>query len=680
MAGVRWTGCAVARLGGQVQWRAHSTVACAMRTHTCGGLRAADAGSRVRVAGWVQRPRVMGGLMFVPLRDRYGTIQLFVAANDDQRSSEESNSVRALLAGLPVESVVCAEGTVRARPPDTVNPNMLTGEVEVEIDKMTVLNVAARDLPFNTATGKVSNEEVRLRHRYLDLRRAKMQQNLLARSIAVASMRQYLTEASFLEIETPTLFKSTPEGAREFLVPTRTRAAGDTPRCYALAQSPQQYKQMLMAAGADRYFQLARCYRDEGGRSDRQPEFTQLDLEMSFASAADVMEVIEGCVRAAWQAGADPALEMSAEPFGRMNFYDAIRRFGIDKPDVRFGMELQALPEVGAEAVAVVLQSDRTWTKSDTTALRQKLGASFLNPAAELAVVKIKSKGRYGGDPLPGGHATVSQALARLDTQEGDAVFVAFAPPVDSDATSEQVAAPTASVGIESWGQTAARELLLGQVRLGLAEWLQCHGELQLSEKPHMLWVTDFPLFEREEEGEKEADNSSGNDGGDGSGGAATVTAQPWTPVHHPFTAPMPSDMEKLFGEDCAIAKITGQHYDLVCNGMEVGGGSVRIHDPVAQRHVFERILGLGTDATEQSFGHLLESLGSGCPPHAGFALGVDRLISLMVGRARAASIRDVIAFPKSLAGAEPLSGAPTVTSTSQLAELGLQPVESRRV
>uniref|UniRef100_A0AAV1TQK5 Aminoacyl-transfer RNA synthetases class-II family profile domain-containing protein n=1 Tax=Peronospora matthiolae TaxID=2874970 RepID=A0AAV1TQK5_9STRA len=634
------------------------------RTHSCGELRQSPhEGQSVTLSGWVDALRPFGPVSFVSLRDRYGVTQL-VLEKDFLQSAE--NVVRR----IRPESVLQVSGIVRARPMGMRNKNIATGAIEVVVDKMTELNSCA-NLPIQVATGSAgANEDARLRHRYLDLRRPALQQNLILRSKISLAARNFLCAEGFLEIETPTLFKSTPEGAREFLVPTRNQGL-----FYALTQSPQQYKQLLMVGGLDRYFQLARCYRDEGGRADRQPEFTQIDLEMSFVTREDVMHLIERLVKEIWKSANK---ELPDRPFARMTYDEAMHRFGVDKPDTRYGIELQDVDDLlqGCEfgplktALAdrhVKIDSKRGVVRAINAKLLLSTGfsrkdidelekvAKRTSSVASAFVVKVGSDKQWKASLAK--HLSTSeidQLNERLDAKEGDLLIFAAGP--YHDVTT-----------------------LLGRLRTYVSRLLYAMGFLQAEldlNNFHHLWVIDFPMFGRTED-DKENGSSIESEG------RVSLSA-----THHPFTAPHPDHavlLDELLVraaeeketrsllEDPLIVEqllsITAQHYDIVCNGWELGGGSIRIHQAKLQQAVFEDVLELPTQQ-RQSFDHLLQALSHGAPPHGGIALGLDRLIAMLCG---APSLRDVIAFPKSSSGNELMTNAPGPVQPEQLKEYHIQ-------
>ncbi len=565
-----------------------------------GALSSQDAGRSVTVAGWVNRRRDMGGIVFFDLRDAGGLVQVVA----DPSAIDSAHD-------LKMEYCVQVTGTVQARPEGTQNPELATGTIEIAATELQILS-PAETLPFMITDRVEVDEQTRLKYRYLDLRRPGMRRNLVARSQAIQALRRSLTDRDFLEVETPTLVASTPEGARDMLVPSRLRKGS----FYALPQSPQLFKQLLMVGGVDRYYQIARCYRDEDFRSDRQVEFTQLDVEGAFWGQDDVLEAIETAVRAATQAvrGAEAA----GEPFPRMTYAEALARYGTDKPDIRFGMEITDLTDVfaGTEFKGFGSAVEQGGVVRGVNAGALGLSRSGLDGqverakelgAAGLVWMVRESDGSlrspvakfFSEDELTGIATTLS-------ANEGDTLLIM--------ADKEKVVSS-----------------VLGQLRLD-------HGQPEGHDELAYLWVTDFPVFEV-------------TDGGD------------LVPAHHPFTSPVSvEDMEQ--SPETAISRA----YDLVLNGSELGSGSVRIHDPSVQRRVFD-VLGISSDDAERRFGWFLEALQYGTPPHAGFAVGIDRMVAILVG---AESIREVIPFPKTQTGFDPLTGSPTGVESHQLFDLGI--------
>ncbi|TNN51365.1 Aspartate--tRNA ligase, mitochondrial [Liparis tanakae] len=577
------------------------------RSHTCGELRSAHVGETVTLCGWVQYLRQD---LFVILRDFSGSAQVLIPQD------ESVSHLKAALCNLTIESVIKVTGTVRSRPAGQENKAMPTGEVEILAEGVEVFNVC-RKLPFEIKDFVKKSESLRMQYRYLDLRSARMQKNLRMRSQLVMKMRDYLCNVhGFVDVETPTLFKRTPGGAKEFVVPSR-----EPGRFYSLPQSPQQFKQLLMVAGVDRYFQVARCYRDEGSKPARQPEFTQVDIEMSFVDQAGVLSLVEGLLQHSWPA----ELGVLAAPFPTMTYEEAMRDYGVDKPDTRFGMKLidlaqvfssteveflrSALDQPGGSVQAVCVPSGaELFSGKDLEELKQTAKTQF---GQELSVVLVRADGTLKSPlkKLLSGSAT-DELLQRTAARPGDLLLLA--------------AGPLPSV-----------RPLLGNLRLRCAALLESRGvSVRDPSAFHFLWVRDFPLFLPKEEAPGQLESA-----------------------HHPFTAPLPEDALLLHTDP---QKVRGQHYDLVLNGCEVGGGSIRIHKASEQLHVLQSVL----KEDPSLLSHLLEALDSGAPPHGGIALGLDRLVSIMVG---APSIRDVMAFPKSFRGHDLMSRAPDFVSEEEL-------------
>jgi aspartyl-tRNA synthetase len=590
------------------------------RTHHCNELRPAHIGRSVTLSGWVHSRRDLGGLIFIDVRDREGRTQtVFDPSALPRELFERAASLRS-------ECVVSVSGKVRARPAGTNNPKIVTGEIEVAATALEVLNMA-EVLPFavdDPEAARTVNEELRLQYRYLDLRRPEMARNLRLRSKVATATRVYFDEEGFLEVETPTLFKSTPEGAREFLVPSRVHAG----KFYALPQSPQQFKQILMVGGVEKYFQLARCYRDEDLRADRQPEFTQIDLEMSFIEREDIYTLIEGLLRRIWKT----ALEMEVRtPFPRLTFQEALNRYGSDKPDTRYGLELADLTEefrasafkvfsgaIAAGGAVKVLNAkglaDATQGEIETmTECARSLGAKGL------AYIKVE-KGEWKSPIVKFFSKDERAALAeKLKIEEGDLILFAA----------------------DQWLNACE---ILGKIRAYCAEVLKTRGKLAVDPNRYdFLWVVDFPLLSFDKEQNR------------------------WYSSHHPFTAPVAEDIPLLTSDP---KKVRGQHYDIVVNGVELGGGSIRIHQPALQKLVFEQVLQLPPEMVKARFGYMLEAFRYGAPPHGGIALGFDRLIAILCGTP---SIRDVIAFPKTAKGTDLMTDSPAGVEARQLRELHLE-------
>ena len=580
------------------------------RTHYCGDISSADIGNEVCLMGWVQRRRDHGGLIFIDLRDREGIAQLALDPDRDPEAHEKADKVRN-------EYVVAVKGTISPRPEGTVNPKMKTGEVEVEVSELRILNVS-KTPPFMLDDHVDVAENIRLKHRYLDLRRPALQKNMILRHQVTKTVRNYLDEQGFLEIETPVLTKSTPEGARDYLVPSRVNGGN----FFALPQSPQLFKQLLMVSGYDRYCQIVKCFRDEDLRADRQPEFTQIDCEMSFVDTNDVMTIMENMIARVFKETI--GVEVTA-PMARMTYAEAMDRFGVDNPDLRFDLELTELSSI-VEGCGFKVFADAVKNGGMVKAINAKGCATFsrkdlddltefvkIYGAKGLAWVKMTEEGWQS--PIakfftPEELEKINQAL---DAQVGDLLmFVA-------DST---------SITNESLGRLRGH---LGQ-KLGLAK----------KDDYQFVWITDFPLLEWDGEAKRHV------------------------AVHHPFTAPRDEDLALL---DTDPGKACAKAYDLVLNGSEIGGGSIRIHDQSIQSKMFN-LLGIGDEEAQEKFGFLLDALEYGAPPHGGLAFGLDRLVMILTG---SDSIRDVIAFPKTQKATCLLSGAPGEVDDKQLQELSIR-------
>ncbi|XP_034075856.1 aspartate--tRNA ligase, mitochondrial isoform X2 [Gymnodraco acuticeps] len=577
-----------------------------LRSHACGELRAHHVGGSVTLCGWVQYLRQD---LFVILRDFSGLAQVLIP------QEESASHLRVGLCDLTTESVVKVTGTVRRRPAGQENAGMPTGEIEVLAESVEVLNVC-RTLPFEMKDFVKKSESLRMKYRYLDLRSSEMQRNLRLRSQLVMRMREFLcNQHGFVDVETPTLFKRTPGGAKEFVVPSR-----EPGRFYSLPQSPQQFKQLLMVAGVDRYFQVARCYRDEGSRPDRQPEFTQVDIEMSFVEQAGILALVEGLLAYSWPAEKGPV----QVPFQAMTYEDAMRDYGVDKPDTRFCMKLMDLSPVFSSTQAEFLRSALSKPAGSVQAICVPSGAKLFS-AKDLEELKRTARTLFGqlSVVLVRADGTLKSPLKKL---------------LSASATEKLLQGSGAQPGdllLLAAGALNTVRPLLGKLRMQCAELLESRGmSVRDPSAFHFLWVVDFPLFLPKEEDPEQLEST-----------------------HHPFTAPLPEDIHLLYTEP---HKVRGQHYDLVLNGCEIGGGSIRIHKASEQLHVLKSIL----KEDPSLLSHLLEALDSGAPPHGGIALGLDRLVSIMVG---AHSIRDVIAFPKSFRGHDLMSCAPDFVSEEEL-------------
>ena len=580
------------------------------RTHYCADLGDENLGQDVVLMGWVQRRRDHGGLVFIDLRDRTGIVQVVFNPEEDPVTHERSHAVRS-------EFVLAVKGRVRSRPDDMLNPKLKTGTIEVYINHLRVLNTA-KTPPFQVEDNIDVTEGVRLKYRYMDLRRPSIQNNILLRHQAAQSTRGFLNENGFVEIETPVLTRSTPEGARDYLVPSRVSQG----EFYALPQSPQLFKQILMVSGFDRYYQIVRCFRDEDLRADRQPEFTQIDMELSFIHEEDIYSLMEAFMEKLFKDVLDVDVPT---PFPRLNYEECMNRYGLDRPDTRFGLELTDVTEIVANAEFKLF--NQVASSGGVIKAVNAKGASHLSRknlddlieyvkiygAKGLAWIKVNPDGwqspiaKFFNDEEKAGLTDA------LNAEPGDLLFFS---------------ADTPSVVFE----------VLGQLRLKLGRDLKLIDDKKLN----FLWVTEFPMFEYSAEEKRLA------------------------AMHHPFTSPLMEDMDYLETEP---EKVRSRAYDLVLNGNEIGGGSIRIHRPDVQERVF-KALGIGEEEAAEKFGFLIEALGYGAPPHGGIAFGLDRLVMIMTG---ASSIRDVIAFPKTQKATCLMTGAPTGVDRTQLLELALK-------
>jgi aspartyl-tRNA synthetase len=590
------------------------------RTHHCNQLRPEHAGQTVTLTGWVHSRRDLGGVLFIDLRDREGRTQTVFDPADLPKEVFDTATK------LHSESVIEVTGKVRVRPAGTNNDKIATGQVEVLVKELAVLN-NADPLPFQIddpeAAAKV-NEETRLKYRFLDLRRPEMSHNLRLRSKVATATRVFMDEQGFLEVETPILFKSTPEGAREFLVPNHR----DPGTFYALPQSPQQFKQILMVSGVERYYQLARCFRDEDQRADRQLEFTQVDIEMSFIEREDIYALIEGLLKRVWKT----ALGMDIQtPFKRISYEEALNRFGIDKPDTRFGMELVDFTEEFKASTFKVF-SGAVANGGVVKAMNAKGMAGATQGQIETMTEYAKSFGAKG------------LAYIKVENGEWKSPIVKFFNEAEKNALKTKLAIEEGDLILFAADQWLNACEILGKIRLYCADVLKTQGKLTIDPKQYnFLWVVEFPLlgFDREQ--------------------------NRWYSSHHPFTAPVAEDIPLLKSDP---KKVRGQHYDIVVNGVELGGGSIRIHQPDVQKTIFEELLQIPPEETKLRFGYMLEAFRYGAPPHGGIALGFDRLCAILCGTT---SIRDVIAFPKTAKGVCLMTDSPSEVSARQLRDLRIE-------
>lgn len=581
------------------------------RTHTCGELRETNIGESVVLNGWVDTRRDLGGVIFIDLRDRYGITQIVFEPGYNKDTHELGSALRG-------EYVVSVEGKVRKRPPETDNPKIPTGHVDVMVDNLIVLNKAETP-PFPIKDDVDVHEDLRLKYRYLDLRRDQMKKNLLLRHDMYQSVRKYFDEQQFVEIETPVLMKSTPEGARDFLVPSRVHKG----KFYALPQSPQTYKQLLMVSGFDRYFQVVKCFRDEDLRADRQPEFTQIDVEMSFVDTEDVFEVVEGLMKKLLKEVKDYDLQT---PIPRLTFKDAMEKYGSDKPDLRFGLEMVTLNDVVKDAEFRVFK-EAVESGGIVTGLLAKGCGDFTRNQLDVLTDYVKKLGAGG-------------LIWMRVKEEGLEAPVAkfFSDEELKNITSAMNAEPGDLIFIQAgkWLKTLS---LMGSLRLEMAKRLDL---IPKDEVWKLLWVTDFPLFEWDDD------------------------TQRYYAMHHPFTSPVLDDVEKLESDP---GDVRARAYDLVLNGNEIAGGSIRIHNADLQSTMF-KALGISDEEAEEKFGFLMGAFKYGAPPHGGIAFGFDRLVMLL---ANENSIREVMAFPKTASATSLMDNSPSPVDEQQLKELHIK-------
>ncbi len=585
------------------------------RTHHCAELRPTHVGQKIVLSGWVASRRDHGGLVFVDLRDREGITQVVL---DPQRIP--------LAHDLRSEFVIRVGGQVTPRPEGTVNPKLATGGIDVQADALDILNRS--EVPPYPLDEDGVNEDLRLQYRYLDLRRPAMTRNLRLRHRVSKTIRDYFDTQGFLEIETPILFKSTPEGAREYLVPSRVQPG----LFFALPQSPQQFKQLLMVAGVEKYFQLARCFRDEDLRADRQPEFTQVDLEMSFIGREDIYRLIEGMLKEVWRVALDRDIKT---PFERVSYHDAMDTFGSDKPDRRFGMRLVDFTDTFRTSTFKVFAG--AVAGGGVVKARNVRGfADITQGQIDFLTEQAKSVGAKG--------------LAWIKIEQGvwKSPIVKFFSDAEKTALAEKLEAKEGDLILFAADQWSAACEVLGKLRVTVAEMLEKLDKLSVPADVYdFFWVVDFPLITFDH------------------------LAQKHSATHHPFTAPVAEDVPLL---ETDPTKVRGQHYDIVLNGVELGGGSIRIHQPEVQRRIFEDILKIPKDISDSRFGYLVKALGFGAPPHGGIALGLDRLVAILCGTP---SIREVIAFPKNAKAQDLMTSSPAEVEPRQLRDLKIQSLAS---
>lgn len=581
------------------------------RTHNCGELRESNIGETCKLSGWVDNRRDLGGVVFIDLRDRYGITQVVFEPSYNSSSHEIGKDLR-------TEYVITIEGKIRKRPEGTENENIPTGFVDVMVDNVTIHNKALTT-PFQIKDSVDVNEDIRLKYRYLDLRRKEMQENMILRHKMYQSIRNYFNDNDFIEIETPVLMKSTPEGARDYLVPSRVHKG----KFYALPQSPQTYKQLLMVSGFDRYFQIVKCFRDEDLRADRQPEFTQIDVEMSFVDQEDVFSEVENLMKKIYKETVNEEIDT---PFKRLTYEEAMQNYGSDKPDLRFGLEMKTLNPVFNNSEFRVFK-DVLGQNGIITGLLVKDCGDYTRSQLDILTDFVKKQGAGG--------------LIWMRAKENS-----LEAPISKFLTEDEISGIRKELGVNDGdlvliisGPKYKTLSIMGNLRLEMA------GRLNLipsGSEPKLVWVTDFPLFEWDDE------------------------TQRYYAMHHPFTSPREEDVEHF---EESPEKIMAKAYDLVLNGNEIAGGSIRIHDPKVQAKMFEA-LSISKEEAEAKFGFLMNAFKYGAPPHGGIAFGLDRMVMLFANQN---SIRDVIAFPKTASGTSLMDEAPSLVSDDQLKELHLK-------
>ena len=581
------------------------------RTHTCGELRQGNIGQDVVLNGWVDTRRDLGGLIFIDLRDRYGITQVVFEPTFDKEAHELASKLR-------TEFVISIEGHVRKRPPETDNPKIPTGHIDVMVKKLVILN-EAQTPPFPISDNVNASEDLRLKYRYLDLRRPAVQKNLLLRHKMYQITRQYFDKQGFVEVETPVLMKSTPEGARDYLVPSRLHAG----KFYALPQSPQQYKQILMVAGMDRYFQIVKCFRDEDLRADRQPEFTQIDVEMSFVDTENIFEVMEGLMKILFNEVWDKELKT---PIPRVSFDEAMEKYGSDKPDLRFNLEMKNLNNVFANTTFKVFQ-DQLKNKGTITGLVAPGCGEYTRNQLDVLTDFVKKLGAGG------------LIWMRVKEDGLDAPISKFLTEEEKKSLVETLGAKVGDLIFMITGPRLKALSIMGFLRLEMARRLEL---IKPDAEPRLLWVTDFPLLEWDEETKR------------------------YYAMHHPFTSPRLEDIDKM---ESNPGSVKARAYDLVLNGNEIAGGSIRIHNSELQAKMF-KALGISSEEAEYKFGFLMNAFKYGAPPHGGIAFGFDRMVMLFAGEN---SIREVIAFPKTASAVSLMDDCPSTVSEEQLKELHLK-------
>jgi len=585
------------------------------RTHTCGELRETNIGENVVLNGWVDTRRDLGGVIFVELRDRYGITQIVFEPSFNAKAHEEAKNLRN-------EFVISVEGVVRKRPEGTENPNLSTGNIDIMVNNLTILNEAITP-PFLIKNDIETHEDLRLKYRYLDLRRPKLQKNLLLRHKMYQITRKYFDENNFIEVETPVLMKSTPEGARDFLVPSRLHKG----KFYALPQSPQTYKQILMVAGFDRYFQIVKCFRDEDLRADRQPEFTQIDIEMSFVDQEDIFEIVEGLMKLFFEEIWNKELKL---PIPRLSFEEVMEKYGSDKPDLRFNLEMKTLNSVFANSDFRVFR-DTVESNGIVTGLLAPGCGDFTRNQLDLLTDFVKG---FGSKGLIWIRVKQSENGVELESPT-----VKFLSDFEKQKLIEQLDANPGDLIFILSGQRLKTLNIMGHLRLELANRLNLIKE---NSEPKLLWVTDFPLFEWDEQTKR------------------------FYAMHHPFTSPRIEDIPFMTSEPL---RVKARAYDLVLNGNEIAGGSIRIYNSDLQAKMFQ-VLGISEEEAKQKFGFLMNAFKYGAPPHGGIAFGFDRMAMIFSGEH---SIRDVIAFPKTASAISLMDDAPSFVDETQLKELHIK-------